>query len=53
MRNPLNIFFLVFLAILIYILKRENEGIVADEERSDQVHKNFYIIIRYTYSHFD
>ena len=39
MRSPLNIFFLLFLAILIYILKRENEGIVADEERSDQVHQ--------------
>ena len=42
MRSPLNIFFLLFLAILIYILKRENEGIVADEERSDQVHQTIH-----------
>ena len=42
MRSPLNIFFLLFLAILIYILKRENEDIVADEERSDQVHQTIH-----------
>ena len=60
MRNMENIFFLLFLAAIIYILslrdihilKREKEAVAADGEKSYEVHQIIHQNCCYQYSHF-